>query len=718
MGPICSVRRLAIARRSAASTLAATCPRRHLKAWVVSAVATNSCCAWRSSDGSMVRVPVPRIYAPVSIIEEENMSEPRNLTQKLLGAHLTEGDLVPGEEIDLTVDQILIEDALGSMTALQFEELGADRVSVPLAVMYVDHNVLQIDEKNMDEHRYLQSFSARCGIRYSRPGNGISHYVHLERFAKPGELLVGADSHSTMAGAVGMFAVGAGGLDVAAAMAGYSFTLECPKVVGVELRGTLPDWVQSKDIILELLRRYGVRGGVGRVFEFTGEGVATLSVTDRGTICNMITELGATAAVFPSDEQTREWLAAQRCEGDYAPLAADPGASYDESEIIELSDLEPLIAKPSSPGNVVPVREVAGTKTAQVCVGSSVNSSYEDLATVSRTGVYQDLVASGARMLEPVCGPCIGVGQAPSAGVPSVRTFNRNFPGRSGTAGDQVYLCSPATAAASALRGEISDPRELGAPPAIAPASSDPALDDRQILDPPPPGDAQSVEIVRGPNIVPPPKGQPLPETLEGRITIVVEDDVSTGDMAPDGALGMSLWSNIPECAKYMFQRQDPDFHDRALEWGGGFIVGGHNYGQGSSREHAALAPLHLGIRAVIAKGFARIHRRNLISQGILPLRFKHEEDYDRFEPGQKLELPNIRQLLENGDEEITAQMNGTEITLLAEFSERERNLLIHGGFRRQLRNQQEEDAPEGGEFKEQSESPSERDAEQGGEMS
>src|SRR5688572_864494 len=632
----------------------------------------------------MLRVPVPRICVPVSIIEEENMSQPRNLTQKLLGAHLTEGDLIPGEEIDLTVDQILIEDALGSMTALQFEALGADRVTVPLAVMYVDHSVLQIDEKNMDEHRFLQSFSARYGIRYSRPGNGISHYVHLERFAKPGELLVGADSHSTMAGAVGMFAVGAGELDVAVAMAGYGFSLEYPKIVGVELHGELPAWVQSKDIILELLRRYGVRGGVGRVFEFTGDGVSTLSVTDRGTLCNMITELGATAAVFPSDEQTREWFATQRREEDYVPLAADTGATYDEDESIDLSDLEPLIAKPTSPGNVVPVREVAGAETVQVCVGSSVNSSYEDLATaaavlrenivhpriemtvtpgsrqildtISKSGVYQDLVAAGARMLEPVCGPCIGVGQAPSAGVPSVRTFNRNFPGRSGTSGDEVYLCSPATAAATALKGEISDPRELGEPPTIAPAPSDTNMDDRQILDPPPPEEARNVEIVRGPNIVSPPEGRPLPEELEGRIVIVTDDDGATGDMAPDGALGMSLWSNIPECAKYMFRRQDPEFHDRALKWGGGFIVGGHNYGQGSSREHAALAPLHLGIRAVIAKSFARIHRRNLISQGILPLVFAEAADYKQVSQGETWRIESVREVVSVGGAILAAK--------------------------------------------------------------
>ncbi len=642
------------------------------------------------------------------------MSAPRNLTQKLLSDHLLEGDLVPGEEMDLTVDQILIEDATGSMTALQFEALEADRVAVPLAVMYVDHNVLQIDDKNMDEHRYLQSFSARYGIRYSRPGNGISHYVHLERFARPGELLVGADSHSTMAGALGMFAVGAGGLDVAVAMAGYGFSLECPKVVGVELRGKLNDWVQSKDIILELLRRYGVRGGVGRVFEFTGEGVSTLSVTDRGTICNMITELGATAAVFPSDERTRQWLEAQRREDDYVPLSADPDASYDENEVIELPEREPLIAEPSSPGNVVPVREVAGTETVQVCVGSSVNSSYEDLATaaavlrdnivhpriemtvtpgsrqildtISKSGVYQDLVAAGARMLEPVCGPCIGVGQAPSAGVPSVRTFNRNFPGRSGTSGDQVYLCSPATAAATALKGEISDPRELGDPPSISPAPSNPAIDDRQILDPPP-EEAWSVEIVRGPNIVSPPEGQPLPEDLEGRVVIVVEDDVSTGDMAPDGALGMSLWSNIPECAKHMFRRQDPEFHDRALEWGGGFIVGGHNYGQGSSREHAALVPLHLGIRAVVAKSFARIHRRNLISQSILPLHFREEDDYERVKGGEEWKIKDVRKAVTAGGQTLVVNTDdGTEISLEIRLSPREREVLLAGGTLKFLR--------------------------------
>ena len=639
-----------------------------------------------------------------------------NLTRKLLAGHLLAGKLSPGEEVDLAVDQVLIEDATGSMTALQFEALGVERAAVPLAVMYVDHNVLQIDDKNMDEHRFLQSFSARYGVHYSRPGNGISHYVHLERFARPGELLVGADSHSTMAGAVGMFAVGAGGLDVAVAMAGYGFSLECPKVVGVELRGSLPDWVQSKDIILELLRRYGVRGGVGKVFEFSGDGARALSVTERGTICNMITELGATAAVFPADERVREWLADQDREETFFPQAADRDARFDEEEVVELPELEPLIAKPSSPGNVVPVREVAGTQTVQVCVGSSVNSSYEDLATVasvlredvvhprveltvtpgsrqildtiSRSGVYQDLVAAGARMLEPVCGPCIGVGQAPSSGVPSVRTFNRNFPGRSGTTGDEVYLCSPATAAATALAGEISDPRALGDPPSVTAASRRTALDDRHILAAPPADEARSVEVVRGPNIVPPPEGQPLPETLEGRVLIIVEDDVSTGDMAPDGALGMSLWSNIPECARHMFRRQDPGFHERALDQDGGFIVGGHNYGQGSSREHAALAPLHLGIGAVIARSFARIHRRNLISQGILPLAFADEAGYAAAEQGDEWKIENARRTVASGETRLSASTgSGQEIPLEVRLLPREREILLAGGTLKHLRN-------------------------------
>jgi aconitate hydratase len=642
---------------------------------------------------------------------------PRTLTHKLLDAHLQSGRLVPGEEIQLAVDQVLLEDATGTMAAMQFEELEVDRVAVPLAVTYVDHNVLGLDHRNMDDARYLQAFCARYGLHYSRPGNGISHYVHLERYARPGEVLIGADSHTTMAGAVGMLAIGAGGLDVAVAMAGHGFWLACPLVVGVELRGELAEWVQAKDVILELLRRRGVRGGRERIFEFTGDGAATLTATERGTICNMIVETGATTAVFGTDERVREWLADQGREGDFVALGADPGAEYDETEVIDLGALEPLIARPQSPGDVVPVAQVAGTEVAQVCVGSSVNSSYEDLAVlgavladavvhprvqltvtpgsrqildvIARAGIYGELVAAGARMLEAVCGPCIGVGQAPSAGVPSVRTFNRNFPGRSGTDGDEVYLCSPATAAATALRGEITDPRTLGAAPRLRSVDARPQIDDRQIIAPPDREQAARAEIPRPESIVAPPSGRPVPDTIEGRVAIVVEDDVSTGDMAPDGAIGMSLWSNIPDCATYMFRRQDPGFHDRALEYGGGLIVAGHNYGQGSSREQAALAPLHLGIEAVVAKSFARIHRTNLVGQSIVPLLFADEADHDSVSEGDTWTIPGVRDAIAAGDEELTAQSGGgATIALRAVLSDREREMLLAGGLRNMIREQ------------------------------
>ena len=634
---------------------------------------------------------------------------PRTLTRKLLESHLVGGDPTPGGEVELAVDQILIEDATGTMCALQFEALEVDRAAVPLAVMYVDHNTLQLDTKDMEAHRYLQTFSARYGLLYSRPGNGISHYVHLEHFARPGAVLVGADSHTSAAGAVGSLAIGAGGLEVAVALAGYPFATALPEVAGVELVGELPEWVQAKDVILELLRRHGVRGCLGKVLEFFGAGAATLSATERATICNMVVEAGATTAVFPSDERVRAWLEEQGRADHYVPLAADAGAAYDSVETIDLAGLEPLIARPQSPGKVVPVAELAGTRTVQVCVGSSVNSSFEDLAvvaavlrgttvhpdvqltvtpgsrqildTIARSGVYRDLAAAGARVLEPVCGPCIGVGQAPAAGLPSVRTFNRNFPGRSGTADDQVYLCSPATAAATAIKGEITDPRTLGTPPELAPLPPDTAMDDRQILRPPPPDEAATVAIERGPSIVPPPPGRPVPEAIEGRVTIVVGDDVSTGDMAPDGAVGMSLWSNIAECAKWMFHRQDAAFHDRALEWGGGLIVGGHNYGQGSSRESAALAPLHLGISAVVAKSFARIHRRNLICQGILPLTFADESDHGRAEVAQEWRIDGARRAVEVGEQELVADADGAPVRLELRLSDAEREMLLAGGL-------------------------------------
>jgi aconitate hydratase len=624
----------------------------------------------------------------------------RTLTEKIISEHLVGGT---ENELELRVDQILLEDATGTMACLQFEQLGLDRVAVP-TVSYVDHNVLQFDDKNPEDHAYLRSWAARYGAHYSRPGNGISHYLHLERFARPGWVLVGADSHTTMAGALGVLAIGAGATEVAVAMAGRPYTVARAVVVGVELRGELGTWVQSKDVVLELLRRRGVRGGRGRIFEFHGDGVATLSATDRGTICNMVMETGATTGIFPSDERTRAWLAGQGRGDQFVELAADADAAYEEQETIDLGELEPLIALPSSPGNVVPVREVAGTATKQVCVGSSVNSSFEDLATVAgvlrgrtvhpdldltvtpgsrqildtivRAGVYSDLVVAGARMLEPACGPCIGMGQAPAAGAVSVRTFNRNFPGRSGTPGDRVYLCSPATAAATALRGEIADPRELGDPPAVDPPTGDSGLDDRQIVAPP--EDGLGLELVKGKNIVPPPAPVAVPDTFEGRVLIVVPDDVSTGDMAPDGVLGLAIWSNIPACARHMFRRFDPEFPARAEEWDGGIVVGGHNYGQGSSREQAAFAALHLGVRAIVAKSFARIHRTNLIAQAIPPLVLDGEP---RIEQGDAWRIDGLAEAVRSGGREVVASTPHGDVRLGVELSRRERTILLEGGL-------------------------------------
>ena len=623
---------------------------------------------------------------------------PGTLTERIISEHLVrESD----EEIELRVDQILLEDATGTMACLQFEQLGLARVQVP-TVSYVDHNVLQFDDKNPEDHAYLRSWAARYGALYSRPGNGISHYLHLERFTRPGGFLLGADSHTTMAGALGMLAIGAGATEVAVAMAGRPYAFERPVIAGIELSGRLRPWVQSKDVVLELLRRRGVRGGRGRVFEFFGEGVGNLTATDRGTICNMVMETGATTGLFPSDEQTRRWLEAQGREDEFVRLAAETGAAYDELETIDLDELEPLIALPSSPGNVVPVAEVAGTPARQVCVGSSVNSSYEDVAVIAavlrghtlpaqldltvspgsrqildmivRSGVYSDLLAVGARILEPACGPCIGMGQAPATGAVSVRTFNRNFPGRSGTLNDLVYLCSPATAAATALHGAITDPRELGEPPVLVPPAVDPSVDDRQIVHPP--ADGRAVELEKGRNIVPPPPVPALPDRIDGRVLIVVPDDVSTGDMAPDGALGVALWSNVPACARFMFRRFDPEFPARAEEWGGGIVVGGHNYGQGSSREQAAFAALHLGVRAVVAKSFARIHRTNLIAQGILPLVLGDETDYEQIQLGDAWSIP-----VDLDREGWAAETPRGPVHLELRLSARERALLHGGGL-------------------------------------
>jgi predicted aconitate hydratase len=556
-----------------------------------------------------------------------------SLARTILEEHLVRGELVPGDEIAISVDQTLVQDATGTMAMMQFELFERERVEVDTAVVYVDHNILQIDFKNPDDHRFLQAMAAKYGVWFSRPGNGICHYIHCERFAIPGKTLIGADSHTTQSGSCGMIAIGAGGLDAAVCMAGHPFELPCPKIVGVFLENELArPWVQAKDIILELLRRRGVRGGRGAIFEFTGPGVATLSYTERGTIANMIAELGATGGVFPADEETQRWLVEQERPGDFAALETGETGDFDEEEHIDLAQLGPLVAKPSSPGNVVPVEELVGTELAQVCIGSSVNSSYEDLALVGATlrgsriseklisatatpgsrqildqitqsGTYVDLMMAGLRMLEPACGPCVGMGQAPPSGSNSLRTFNRNFPGRSGTADDKVYLCSPAVAAVSMLKGEIADPRELSVPELPERPPARPAVVQAHILEPVPAAEAGSIEVPRGPNIKPPPEPKELPDTLEMRVLIKAPDDISTGDLSPDGATVMAYRSNVPAIAEFTFQHRDPEFPRRAKEWGGGFIVAGHNYGQGSSREHAALAPLQLGVRAVIARG-------------------------------------------------------------------------------------------------------------------
>ncbi len=651
----------------------------------------------------------------------------QNLTRQILSEHLAEGDLRPGKPIALRVDQTLLQDATGTMAFMQFEQLGVPRVKVGRAVQYIDHNVVQLDFKNPDDHRFLQDMCRKYGVHYSRAGNGISHYISLERFGAPGQLLVGADSHTTTGGALAMVAIGAGGLDVAVAMAGYPYEVACPAVVEVRLEGALArPWVQAKDVILELLRRLGASGGKDKVFEFTGAGTAELSIPERGTIANMIAELGATAAVFPADERTREWLALQGRESDFAERGPDAGAAYDERLEIDLGELGPLVAKPQNPDNVVPVEEVSGTPLEQVCMGSSVNSGYYDLAlpaavladrggqrvheslaatatpgsrqiltAIAEAGVYRQLVEGGVRMLEPVCGPCVGMGMAPPSGANSLRTFNRNFPGRSGTPDDSVYLCSPAVAAVSMLTGQIEDPRGYGeAPPMLDAPQLRPYVDDVHIFPPADDEEAERIEIRRGPNIKSPPEHRPLPASLEARIATVQGDDISTGDLAPDGVEVMAYRSNIPAIAEFTFQHRDRDFRGRIRDWGSGFIVAGHNYGQGSSREHAAIAPLHLGVRAVFAKSFARIHRRNLVAQGIVALTFKDDGDYELAEVGETWTLPHIRDELERGAEEITVRTeSGGELRLTHDLAPKERDVLLAGGLLHYLQQGEEAEA-------------------------
>jgi aconitate hydratase len=667
--------------------------------------------------------PYCRCLRPSNNPSGTNQHVPDNLTRQILKDHLADGELTPGEAISLRIDQTLLQDATGTMALMQFEQLEVPRVKVERAVQYVDHNVIQLDFKNPDDHRMLQALCRKHGIDYSRPGNGICHYVHIERYARPGGILVGADSHTTTSGALGMIAIGAGGLDVAVAMAGHPYEIACPEVVEVHLSGTLKrPWVQAKDVILELLRRLTVRGGKNKVFEFTGPGTTDMSVPERGTIANMIAELGATSAVFPPDDNTREWLRRQQREDDFAELAPEDGCEYDDRVEIDLDELGPLVAKPQNPDNVVPVEEIAGTPVEQVCIGSSVNSAYLDLAlpgavladgdgrqvhervtatatpgsrqilvAIAESGVYRQLVEGGIRMLEPVCGPCVGMGQAPPSDANSLRTFNRNFPGRSGTPDDQVYLCSPAVAAASMLHGEIRDPRELGEPPELLEMPElKPYVDDRHIFPPAPEDEADQVEVPRGPNIKTPPEHSPLEDQVKARIATVQPDNISTGDLAPDGVIVMSYRSNIPAIAEFTFQHRDKDFRKRMQEWGSGFIVGGHNYGQGSSREHAALAPLQLGVRAVFAKSFARIHRRNLVAQGILALTFADESDYDRAKVGDTWVLPRVRDELTEGAGQIAVRIedSGDEFTVTHDLAAKEREILLQGGLLSYLKQQ------------------------------
>ncbi len=627
-----------------------------------------------------------------------------NLVKRILEEHLVEGELESGSDIAIRIDQTLTQDATGTMAYLEFEAMSIPRVKTELSVSYVDHNTLQTDFRNADDHRYLQSIAARYGLYFSRPGNGICHQLHLERFARPGKTLLGSDSHTPTAGGVGSLAIGAGGLNVAAAMAGEPFTLKCPKVVGVRLTGKLSPWVSAKDVILELLKRVDVKGGVGKVFEYFGPGVETLSVPERATITNMGTETGATTSIFPSDDITRQWFEAQGRAEQWIRLEADD-EDYDEIIEIDLSEVEPMVALPHSPGNVKRVRDVEGMEVQQVTIGSCTNSSLRDLKIVAQilkgrtispnlsllinpgsrqvvehlveSGEYNYLVDAGARIIENACGPCIGMGGAPPSGSVSVRTYNRNFEGRSGTKDAGVFLVSPETAAATAIKGVLTDPRDLGVAPEIKMPDRF-VVNDNMIIPPLPPEQASDVEIIRGPNIKPLPDFPPLPDKLEGEILLKVGDNITTDHIMPAGAKILPLRSNIPEISKYVFSRVDENFASRAMEKHGGFIIGGENYGQGSSREHAAIAPKHLGIKAVIAKSFARIHRANLINFGILPLTFADPSDYERIEQGDHIEIEVGRLPHEMVMRNIT---KGEEYVVRHDLGEKEQEIMVTGGL-------------------------------------
>lgn len=631
-----------------------------------------------------------------------------NIAQKLIASHLVTGDLTPGSEISIRIDQTLTQDSTGTMAYLQLEAMGVDKVRTKRSVAYIDHNMLQSGSENADDHKYIQTVAAKHGIWFSRPGNGICHQVHLERFSVPGQTLLGSDSHTPTCGAAGMLAIGAGGLDVAVAMGGGAYYLTMPKVCHVVLTGELNPMVSAKDVILEVLRRLTVKGGVGKIMEYGGPGVETLSVPMRATIANMGAELGATTTVFPSDRRTFEFFAARGRRADWAPLTADEDAEYDEEITIDLSALHPLAAQPHSPDNVVPISEIEGIKVDQVCIGSCTNSSFCDLMRVAgilegrhvagnvsltispgsrqvlkalaNNGALGTLVTAGARILECACGPCIGMGQAPATGAVSLRTFNRNFYGRSGTPSANVYLVSPEAAAVSAVTGVLTDPETYGLKPMYdVPEHFE--IDDGMLVVPP--EDGSGVEVVRGPNIKPFPKAAPPAETLSGKALIKLGDNITTDHIMPSNAKLLPFRSNVPYLAGFCLAPCDEGFAERAKANGGGFIVAGGNYGQGSSREHAALAPLYLGVKAVLAKSFARIHRANLMNNGILPLEFTDEADYDAIAPDDEIVIENApAQIAAAAEGEcVNVRAGGRELKMKLVITPRQRDILLAGGL-------------------------------------
>ena len=641
-----------------------------------------------------------------------------NIAQKLISGHLVHGGLTPGGEIAIRIDQTLTQDSTGTMAYLQFEAMGIERVKTKRSVAYIDHNMLQSGSENADDHRYIQTVAAKHGIVFSRPGNGICHQVHLERFSIPGQTLLGSDSHTPTCGAAGMLAIGAGGLDVAVAMGGGAYYLTMPRICRVYLTGELNRMVSAKDVILELLRRLSVKGGVGKIMEYGGPGVKTLSVPERATIANMGAELGATTTVFPSDERTRDFFSARGRAGQWVRLEADPDAEYDEEIELDLSSLHPMAAQPHSPDNVVPVSEIAGIKIDQVCIGSCTNSSFCDLMRVAgildgrhvapdvsltispgsrqvlkalaMNGALAKLVAAGARVLECACGPCIGMGQAPATNAVSLRTFNRNFYGRSGTPSASVYLVSPETAAVSAVTGVLTDPETYGAePPYDVPERF--TIDDGMLIAPP--ADGGGIEVVRGPNIKPFPRASAPAGTLSGEALIKLGDNITTDHIMPSNAKLLPFRSNVPYLANFCLAPCDEGFAARALEKGGGFIVAGENYGQGSSREHAALAPLYLGVKAVLAKSFARIHRANLMNNGILPLEFTDDADYDAACEGCPVEIEDAPAQIAAAAEgaPVSVKINGRAAEMRLDITPRQRDILLAGGLLNYTREHKED---------------------------